>query len=757
MWNETFQFKVSERVLAHLKIHVQLLRYSYIEQDTSLGYAHLVPELVADPKQLWLHFPSAQVFVESSVLTPEVAAQTPKHPPQPLSADLTLDQTLANNELFMEFYDFLGEFKAPPYLQFFMNFEAYKQFTSMELGTDPQISPAIDNYFKSGVLSQSQIEQLRMIKHDAMDLFNNHFLPDAKFYVEVSAKIITELRRELELSDQVDSAGRFSGKAIGPNLFIPAYNWVYATLRDVYFEKFKSSSRCHEKQALAAFNNFTFVEDDERVSQLSEAMSSSPLDHQQAVESSEEMDLKKLSTAISLLKQQLALIEDKMEKTRLGSTEFESLKKNKRDLEKQVLTMKSMVRAKELGTENFGIDLKDATIKIYQQTPDNTSSSSLWSSDPLFDIELVKEIGEMEHVTLSIVSKSFSDFESFRRKICKEFPKLEKIPFPQLTDPQLVDALQTYMLLLISDEFVCQSTLLQEFVSIDTDLEAKGVGQMVESIVGKKMKNVLQSATSILSGGILGTSFSASPSKKKPQFYETREHHTISDLSAGSPPMTVLQKSRSTTSLVGMEKEKPLVPTASTSPPTPMKKRILHETKEASPSIFKVDEFSEAEMDMLMETVYAFVTETFDLREPNQWIRRKVLSVSKQFVKQAYGDSLSKTLTSLVNENLTEDALLNLIREVNNLLWPNGVFIKDVPPPVRSPDQQLATQIEARALFLTRVPDILERLAGRYNAVNGMTRIFNLLQHKEFNKLLFITVIDILVKVVFSDTIRPID
>lgn len=824
VWNESFQFKVSDQVLKHLKLHVQLLKYSYVGQDTNYGYTKVDPEIVKGPegaKQSWLKFKAGEVFVESYVLTssevrpvenrrtsPLVSSEhadsnvsLPQFEKEikakePVREDLSIDEVLQNNEIFMEFYEFLNEFKAPPYLQFFMNYDAFRQFASMELGVDPNVPEAIDNYFKYRALTSTQREQLKMVKMDALDLFNRHFLNSeaSKYFIDTNEELLTRLQADLKSSDRLTEDGHYGGSGpIGPNMFLPVYNWMYGVLREVYLEKFKASPRfqryCERSQY--SMSKFTFEEDQGDQASVMSAGNTLVSQSKKTIEGDDvslfdveeggtacddaEMDIKKISTAISILKQQLAVIEDKLE-SGSDSTSLTKLLKTKKEIEKQVASMVNLIRAKESSmandSEDFWLDLRNVSIKVRPSTQGNDSTSSLWSSNPVYDVEVVRQLDDSsEPLVLSVVSKAFSDFETLHRALKKEFPKLAKIDPPNLSDtPEL---LERYLSMLISDEFVRQSPVLREFVSLDGDLEAKtltsSASNLVEAVAGKKVKNALQTATSILSLGMIGSGSSSSKAKRS-HFYETREHHTTSELlerENGTDSEANLNRSRSISSLVHEEggKEKSICPPLNKSmPPTPVKSSVkleaaptsvkapkFGEPELKSPQIFSVEEFTEAEMDMLMETVYAFVTETFDLREPNQWIRRKVLSVSKQLLKQAYGDTLSKTMSRTLNGSLTEDGVLKAIEALTRLLWPNGIFIKDVPPPNRSPDQQLATQIEARALFLNKIPDAIEKLAGHYNAVNGMTRIFNMLQEKDFNKLIFLTFIDISTKILFTE------
>jgi hypothetical protein len=445
--------------------------------------------------------------------------------------------------------------------------------------------------------------------------------------------------------------------------------------------------------------------------------------------------------------------------------------KTKKNLEQQVQSLMNLVLSKEDDLDHsndFWLDLRNVSIKVRpSKIEHNISTDSLFSFDPIFDIEVLRDIRGDDEIkpstlTLSVVSRFYADFEAIHRNLKKQFPKLSKLNFPTKDNALLSELLERYLQLLISDEFIRQSHQLREFVTIDSNLEGKTLtstaGNLVEAVVGKKMKNALKSATSVLSVGLI----SSGKSSKSTKFYETREHHTTSDirnegLASHSPD---LHRSRSTSSFVQESSAAPEKISFTSAPPTPMKSPPLSNLKNEviaekpshpSPAVFSVDEFSESEMDMLLETGFAFISETFDLKEPNQWLRRKVLSVSKQLLKQAYGETFSKRLTEKVNDSLKEDSILQMIEILTNVLWPNGIFIKDVPPPNRSIDQQLSTQIEARTLLLQHIPGSIQNMTGHYNAVSGMTRIFNLLQDKEFNKIFLMTLLDISIKILFGE------
>ena len=185
-------------------------------------------------------------------------------------------------------------------------------------------------------------------------------------------------------------------------------------------------------------------------------------------------------------------------------------------------------------------------------------------------------------------------------------------------------------------------------------------------------------------------------------------------------------------------------------PPTPRKTSPLIDLGKTAPRV--VEELGDAEIEMMIETFFAFIIRPLILREPNQWLRRKLLGVFKQLLKQAYGDTLSKILTDAINNAFSETSICRALQAAHRAVFLDGVFISKRPPPTpRSEEQKFALMVGACTVFLRYTPDILQNLAGRYNAVCGMTRIFHSLQHKELNKALLFACIDIVIKLMFSE------
>jgi len=496
-------------------------------------------------------------------------------------------------------------------------------------------------------------------------------------------------------------------------------------------------------------------------------------------------DLQRMATAIALARQKVALIDDRIEElsTSLNGEELlVGLRTERKALTDQVDSLIAIMEGKDQdisrGIDDVWLDLRNVLIAVTPhlesesplQDDGSTVLSSIWDSTMgpmltalsgeslLCDIQVYRPIADDEprRLVLSKVSRRYSEFAQLHRRLKRQFPKIGKISFPEPGSfaRSLAEALQNYLTMLISDEVIQQSPLLREFVTIDGDPNAS------PSLPGMQtVRNVFRSATSLV-----GISTDTGSAVQETSFYETRQRHTTLGISEREPSHSASQPGTP-------QKQKAHISHSPLpiSSPCPAQRPVngpKHQV-EKNPKVLLVemeskqpaetgprllDEFTEEEMDMIIETIFALVNELFDLRQPTQWVRRKLLGVFKQLLKQAYGDTLNKSLTESINHALSEPALLWLIAEARNALYPEGVFIKNRPPPlIRSEEQKYATMIEARTVFLRRVPDFVQNLAGRYNAICGMTRIFNALQSKELNKTLIYANLDIVLKLFFTE------
>lgn len=690
---------------------------------------------------------------------------------------ITLDAALQNNELFMEFLDYLNSVKAPPYLQFLMNVDALGQYAAMTLGLGSKDPGLIDRYFKSNALSEKQRDEIKTIKHDAVDVFATHFTDNARYRVPLDPAMQQELQDWVVKSDRIDENGFFAGGPIGPSIFLPAYKWVSGVLEEVYLPKFKQSNNFQEFMDRAQFSTINFTVDDDKLSTYSQDVvygaSNSEAAKMPSINSLNEtnenskkgrssMKIKKVATEIAITREKISALNEKLESlgsSSSGESVAKRLVKERSRLEAEVSTLLKIIGNIDISKDeddDVWVNLRNARVRVSleEELAGESVMDTLWNStvgsvigtnqDGRYRIEVFKEQDEAS--PLSSVVRSYPEFQRLHKRLKKQFFKVGRMNLPGPSEPLLDSSLLKYLELLISDEFICQSELLRQFLTIEDTLDNGGDNSLHLS---KKFRDALRSATSLISSD-LPTDISTE------SFYENPHYHTTSELSTftetnlrndiglkGCPP-------------VAAAAEDTAVPIGPNLPIFYTTKKIQQEESsrggELSSAKIPSEELTDQQVDMIVDIVFSLVMETFDLQEPNQWLRRKLLGLFKQLLKQAYGETLSKLLNEFLDKVASEEAILGYISTIKAALYQDGIFIKDRPPlPPKSEEQKFATMMEARTAFLRRTPEVIQNMAGRYNAVCGMTRVFNCLQQKRFNKALLFACADIILKIYFSD------
>jgi len=407
----------------------------------------------------------------------------------------------------------------------------------------------------------------------------------------------------------------------------------------------------------------------------------------------------------------------------------------------------------------------------------------------IFNLSILKKIkkdGKEEVLILSTVTRSYAEFEEIYAKLKRAFPKVSKLAFPAINSKSLTQKLDTFIKLICSDRVMRSSPLMREFVTLDS-AESDNLSvtrKIIDTFLGQKAGNLLlgSSKPTVSSAKKLYEiererfTVAAPMGNKSDTFKElksTRSHGNLVDPSKRSSSIASLNNAPSTSTISPSKdtlhhnhQSTNVTNLSSLSHSHPPKPHVLsptshhhhhssslpsdHQLADESP-LYRVGELEDDQIEMILEITFKFIMEAFDLNQPNQWFRRRLLGIFKRLLRQAYGDSISKSLSSTINNFLTESKLSSILSDgLEPFLWPNGIFIKDVPLPVRSADQQYATMLEARSCWLKAMVPSIESITGHYNAVSGLNRIFGIFQEKEFTKTFIISVMDIIVLTLFS-------
>lgn len=171
------------------------------------------------------------------------------------------------------------------------------------------------------------------------------------------------------------------------------------------------------------------------------------------------------------------------------------------------------------------------------------------------------------------------------------------------------------------------------------------------------------------------------------------------------------------------------------------------------------DDLSDHELDLLLETSFAVLEETFDLAGSSTWLRRKALNVVKQLLRQTYGSQINKAVGEYVRSYAKEEVYAKMAKKFMDEIWPNGNPYQwtqgnSLDSSIRasatlSDEEKENLRREAKLLFVEGSPDTLQRMVGTYNCQAGMTRLFNLLQHQILVRGILIQILDGVVRLVF--------
>jgi hypothetical protein len=149
------------------------------------------------------------------------------------------------------------------------------------------------------------------------------------------------------------------------------------------------------------------------------------------------------------------------------------------------------------------------------------------------------------------------------------------------------------------------------------------------------------------------------------------------------------------------------------------------------------------EVELLIETTFALITEIFQLTEANQnaWLRRTALNLLREVIRRSYAEVISQQFVKYMEEYARTAYFTTLIGSMTEKFWPNGEWATAVT--VRTPEEKIATKTLARELLKTRgVPSGARQLIGEVNCVDAMERLWSRCQDVDLNRVLGVQLLE---------------
>ncbi|KAJ3146229.1 hypothetical protein HDU89_006370 [Geranomyces variabilis] len=207
--------------------------------------------------------------------------------------------------------------------------------------------------------------------------------------------------------------------------------------------------------------------------------------------------------------------------------------------------------------------------------------------------------------------------------------------------------------------------------------------------------------------------------------------------------------------------------------------RLDRVVSSAAPKSAIPSPLSDADLETVLECIFGTIEEIFALSDPAQWFRQKGLHVVKTILRRTYGGTISNLLQTRMHEATSEKKVAEHLLALDAAMWPGGIWyssprpaadadpgadkkgnaavtasvvaaaVAPIPALERTDQDRANTKMEAKRLFTTTAlpgVDTVARVAGRYNTVAGITRLFNMLQNRTLNEGLICHVLESVIR-----------
>ncbi|ORY44516.1 PXA-domain-containing protein [Rhizoclosmatium globosum] len=488
---------------------------------------------------------------------------------------------------------------------------------------------------------------------------------------------------------------------------------------------------------------------------------------------------------ISLLKERIYQIDQKL-RSPSGTAEAPELLSMKLELQGQVERLTESLHDVD---PDFilvpAVNLFHAVISISDVTDDNFLEGPQKMAERLV---FCIEVQPASNVSGWVLTKTFAEFNTCYNLLVLEFPRIKNSAYPGLyyqldllshlpmhERAALAKEVEVWVRGLLDDKNLSQSPALLDLLQPDHLKHKVSVRKRTpkreEISVEDQVLNVFKSAGSVLSNVVISTGNAI--------------NNVLDELEAPAPPPTkpkregsVLKSNNLPSRTSSLTPDTPAVPKAAP-PPLPSRDpsstlkaqqpetKSLSRAKSPSPEPKKpvVHELSSSELAILLECAFGVIEEVFNLSDPNQWMRQKGLQVVKSVLRNNYATTISTMIQSQADEIRSVEAVSGYLNLLSDSLWPNGEWYytsaeylakleSDKVNP-RSDAQRTDTRMEAKTLLVNNASLLgyegIQTVLGKQNTGMGMSRLFNMLQHRELNRGLICAILEALVRSILSE------
>ncbi|KAH7731743.1 PXA domain-containing protein [Aphelenchoides avenae] len=148
-----------------------------------------------------------------------------------------------------------------------------------------------------------------------------------------------------------------------------------------------------------------------------------------------------------------------------------------------------------------------------------------------------------------------------------------------------------------------------------------------------------------------------------------------------------------------------------------------------------------------LRVILLMVDEVFGLRGRNQWFRRRLVALLRQFLNATLGSSINQRILNLVRWLTSEEMVAQYLAGLRDSLWPGGQ--RSTEHFERPHSESLRTRLLARCMMLSALPDELRLFIGASTTSAGINNVSEALQNKHLNRRLCYVILENLLEAIF--------
>ncbi|KAF0988216.1 hypothetical protein HZS_1564 [Henneguya salminicola] len=143
------------------------------------------------------------------------------------------------------------------------------------------------------------------------------------------------------------------------------------------------------------------------------------------------------------------------------------------------------------------------------------------------------------------------------------------------------------------------------------------------------------------------------------------------------------------------------------------------------------------------------IEELFDIRAKTPWLARQIKTFVKDIFIVTVGDRVKRKIFDEIDYYFSVNGAVEYLNRLKESFWPNNIWNDDFP--LRGEKIKARERIIASSVLIGSLPTELRRFLGEEVSLDGIYKLFNMLQIQPLNKRLFYSILEVILEALFPD------